>query len=164
MTYQASLTYSKPLLRKAVLAYWRKSVGAGFLVALLIIACSLAALLYEGNTSWVVGALGVSLIIGIAFPLLIYIVHFQNAMRKLHDMGEPNAVFSAEEASFTVTSGIGTTTLAWSTVSEVWRFKTFWLVLFSKAQFITLPLAGIPSEMQAYVVRRIEASGGKVGA
>jgi hypothetical protein len=32
---------------------------------------------------------------------------------------------------------------------------------FSKAQFITLPLAGVSEEMRAFILQRIAATGGK---
>jgi hypothetical protein len=35
-------------------------------------------------------------------------------------------------------------------------------VLFSKSQFVTLPLAALSEEAQAFIVSRVEASGGKI--
>lgn len=77
-------------------------------------------------------------------------------------MGTPQASFLAEDASFTITSGLGSVTVGWSSIREVWRFEQFWLLLFSKGQFSTSPLACVPAEMQAYIQQRVRATGGKI--
>ena len=61
-----------------------------------------------------------------------------------------------------MSSDIGTTTLQWSVVKELWQFPTVWLLLYSKAQFSTLPLACLSPETQAYIVQCVRAAGGKV--
>lgn len=162
MSHQATLTYDEQLLRRAVLAFWRRSVGIGFPVAMVVVAIAFMSLLARGESSWTVGALGMVLVFGLAFVLAIYVVHYRNAMTKLRDMGLPQATFIAEASSFSVSSGIGNSTMQWSSVVELWRFSGFWLLLFSKAQFITLPLATVSPEMQAFVLKSVQASGGKV--
>ena len=77
-------------------------------------------------------------------------------------MGAPTATLSLDDASFTMSSGLGSASLKWSSVTEVWRFPSFWLVLFSKAQFVTLPLASVTAEAQAFILSRVSAAGGKV--
>jgi hypothetical protein len=46
----------------------------------------------------------------------------------------------------------------------VWRFDSLWLLLFSKARFVTLPLEDVPSPMQTFILGRVKASGGKISA
>ena len=89
MPYQTTLIYSEILIRRAVLAFWWRSVGFGFPVALGLIAFSLADLLYQGNTSWVVGVLASVLFVGIAFIATIYFVHLANSMQKFRTLGDP---------------------------------------------------------------------------
>lgn len=163
MSYQATLIYSEPLVRSAVFAFWRRSVGIGFIVALAAVAVCLAVLVAQGTTNWLVGALAAVLVLGVAFSVAVYIVHYRNSLRKFREMASPQATFHAEDSSFTISSSIGTTTLQWSAVKELWQFRRVWLLLYSKAQFSTLPLACLPSEMQAFVVQRVQAAGGKVG-
>ena len=47
-------------------------------------------------------------------------------------------------------------------VTQLWRFSHFWLLSLSKTQFITLPLADLSPDMQAYVLQRVRAAGGKI--
>lgn len=142
--------------------FWRRSVGVGFLIALIILAVLLAFYVSSGDTSWRVGMLGAVLLIGAGMMVAIYFVHYANATRKLKDMGEPRAAFTASESSFTVASGAGSSTLPWSSVTEVWKLRGCWLLLISKAQFITLPILCVPEEMRAFILQRVAAAGGKV--
>ena len=162
MPHQATLTYTEPLLREAVFAFWRRTVGVGFFIALALLVCSLAFLLWHGDRSWFVGALGAFLVFGCGFTVLVYFVHLRNALAKFRGMGAPIAAVSLGEASFTMSSGLGSTTLRWSAVTEVWRYPSFWLLLFSKAQFVTVPLASVPAEAQEFILSHVLAAGGKV--
>ena len=162
MPHQSTLAYTESIVREAVLAFWRRTVGVGLFVALGLLLCSLSFFVWRGDRSWVVGALGAFLVFGLGFALLVYFVHLRNALAKFRGMGTPTAMLSLDDASFTMSSGLGSTCLQWSAVTEVWRFPSFWLVLFSKAQFVTLPLASVTAEAQAFLLSRVSAAGGKV--
>jgi drug/metabolite transporter (DMT)-like permease len=162
MPHEATLIYSTTLLRQAVFAFWRRSVGVGFFVALFVAALGLVVLVALGQASWLIAALASVLALGIAFAIVIYVVHYRRSLRKFRQMDNPQATFRAEESSFTMSSDIGTTTLQWSAVKELWQFPNVWLLLYSKAQFTTLPLACLPPETQAYIVQCVRVAGGKV--
>jgi drug/metabolite transporter (DMT)-like permease len=162
MSHEATLIYSETLLRQAVFAFWRRSVGVGFIVALLVGALGLIVLIAQGVASWLAGALAAVLVLGIGFAAAVYFVHYRKSLRKFRQMDKPQATFRADESSFTMSSDIGATTLQWSAVKELWQFPGVWLLLYSKAQFSTLPLACLSPETQPYIVQRVRASGGKV--
>jgi len=162
MSHEVILIYSKPLLRQAVFAFWRRSVGVGFFVALLVAALGLGVLVAQGVASWLIAALAAVLALGIAFATVVYVVQYRNSLRKFHQMDKPRATFCADESSFTMSSDNGTTTLQWSAVKELWQFPSVWLLLYSKSQFSTLPLGCLSPETQAYIVQRIRESGGRV--
>jgi hypothetical protein len=160
--HQITLTYSQPLIREAVFGFWWRIVGWRFIAAMALVAGSLVMLLLRGNTSWVMGVLASVLGFGTAVIVALYVVHYRNALHKLKAMGQPVATLDATDASLHLASGAGTATLPWSAVTELWQFKSCWLLLFSKAQFITLPLADMTPEAAAFIVARVKASGGKV--
>jgi hypothetical protein len=162
MKHEATLIYTQQLIRSAVFAFWRRTVGVGFGVAMAMVAGSLAYLLWAGDRSWVVGVEAAVLLFGVAIALTVYVVHYRNAIAKLRQMPSLQARFVAEQQQFTATSEIGSTTLAWSSVKELWRFESCWLLLFSKAQFMTLPLDCLPAQMQAFMLERLRASGAKI--
>ncbi|MGM9482511.1 YcxB family protein [Roseateles sp. NT4] len=164
MRHIASLTFSDSLVRKATFAFWRRTVGVGFPLVLAVLAAYVVWLGANGDRSWGVGALGAAVSIGVVFSAALYVLHYRNGRQKLRDMGRPMAEIAADDEGFTVSSGMGSSTLKWSAVQAVWRFEGFWLVLFSKAHFMTLPLGELAPEMQAYILERVTASGGKVDA
>jgi hypothetical protein len=61
-----------------------------------------------------------------------------------------------------LSSAAGTTTLPWSAVCDVWRFESCWLLLLSKSQFVTLPLADLSAEAAEFIRTQVLAAGGKV--
>lgn len=162
MEHEATLEYTLPLLREAVAGYWRRSVGVGVLVALIVCGGMFAALLAQGDRSWVVGLLGATIAFCVAFVVAVYVVHYRNAVQKLRDMGAPRARFKASVDSFTVTTDTASSTVPWATVVQVWKFRNCWLLLFSKAHFMTLPLACVPPDLRSFVLARVAAAGGKI--
>ncbi len=76
MPHEATLIYSTALLRQAVFAFWRRSVGVGFFVALFIAAIGLVVLVALGQSSWIIGGLATVLVVGVAFAIVIYVVHY----------------------------------------------------------------------------------------
>lgn len=160
--HHAVLFYDRPLIRQAVRGFWWRVVGLRFLVTLAVMVAYLIMRIRDGDTSWVVGALASMIALGIAFMAALYVVHYRNALHKLEAMGNAQATLDASETSLSLSSAAGTATLPWSAVMEVWRFKSCWLLLFSKSQFVTLPLANLSADAAAFILDRIRASGGKV--
>jgi YcxB-like protein len=161
MRHETTLIYTEGLIREAVLAFWRRTVGVGFGVAVVAVAAGLGFFVWLGESSWLTGALATVLIFALLFAATLYFVHYRAALAKLRAMPSKQARLVVEEAQFSVTSELVSSTLPWSSVRELWRFESCWLLLFSKAQFITLPLACVPLEMQQFIAGRIEAAGGK---
>jgi YcxB-like protein len=162
--HEAVLHFSRALVRKSVTAYWRKTVGYRLPLALAITAAWLAARLYRGDRTWLVGALGAALALGLTFLVSVYVAHYRDGMRKLRAMGSPHSRLMAQEAGLTVTSGAGGVTLKWTAIAEIRRFPDFWLVLLPQAGFFTIPTATVPAEMQAFMLRQAAAAGAKVDA
>lgn len=162
MNYETTLTYSEPLIRQAVFAFWRRVVGLKFAVAILLTSFGVGFGVAHGDSSWVIGMSGTVLAFGVIFVVAIYFVHYRNSIVKLRDMGSPNATFRTDEHSFTITSGSGTATLQWVAVKELWKTPNAWLMLYSKSHFTTLPVACLSSEMQSFILQRIQAAGGKI--
>ena len=83
-------------------------------------------------------------------------------MGRLRAMQPPEATLALSEDGFTLSSNAGSATLRWSAVSELWETPQFWLLFFSSAQFITLPIANVPGESLAAIKSSVVKSGGKV--
>lgn len=157
---EITLSYSPKLIRQAVSIYWRKSLGKWYWAALLLVAISLIATF--NTNSWWTGFSVSILLLGIAFPILVYVVHHRNAFAKLRQMGAPEAKLILKSDGLTLSSGAGSSTLPWSSIEEIQQFENFWLFSFSKAHFSTLPLQALSSEQKAFIIERVTAAGGKV--
>ena len=162
MPHEATLIYSESLLRQAVFAFWRRSVGLGFILMLVVLAAILVGIIALGAPSWLIVTLAVILAIAAGIAVAMYVGYYRNSLRKFRTMEKPQATFCADESSFTMSSDAGTTTLQWSAVKELWQFPSVWLLLYSKTQYSTLPLACLPPETQAFVQERVREAGGKV--
>ncbi len=160
--HSATLKYDERLVNRAVRSYWRRSLGLSVLVGVPLLCIFLAIQVAGGDRSWYVGLLAGFTILGVGMPILVYWIHYRNSMAKFRDMKVPVATFTADEDSFTLASDHGSSTLKWEAIKEVWGFQGFWLLLFSKAHFATIPLDGLSDEMRAYVLERVRRSGGRV--
>lgn len=161
--HSLTLSYSAPLLRRAVLGFWWRTVGLRFLIVLALNAIAFVVLIVKRDGSWLTGLMAATLALGLGFVVSLYLVHYRNSLRKLGAMRNPQASLVLTEADFSLSADTGSSTLPWSAVAEVWKFETCWLLLFSKAQFATLPLSDVPSDAQALILERVTAAGGKVG-
>ena len=162
MQYRATLEFDKDLARQAVLAFWRRSLGVVAMIAPLVFIAMLIQDFLSGDRSWYLGSLALGTVIVVGLPIVVYLAHYQNSMAKLREMGNPVASFIADDDSFTLTSKIGTSAFKWNTIKEVWKFEGFWLLLFSRAHFATIPLKDVSEDMRAFVSERVTAGGGKV--
>ena len=162
MPLETTLHFDQDLIRHAVACFWRRTVGK----RTLLVACALAVwcgiLVASGDHSWKTGVLGAIAAMGLLLCASIYVVHYRNAIAKLRSMGPQSATMKADSDALTFVSGAGSATLPWSSVKELWKFERVWLLLFSPAQFSTLPVADLSPEMQALVADRVRASGGRI--
>jgi len=162
MQHRTTLSYTEALVAQAVRHYWRRTIGFGIFVAVALMIAFLIWRLADGDRSWIVGLVAAVILLGVVMPITVYVVHYRNSMGKFREMSKPVAELVADEDAFTLSSDRGTTSLKWDLVKEVWRFETLWLLLFSKAQFVTLPLSDMPEPMQVFILERIKAAGGKI--
>lgn len=160
--HSATLKYDERLVHRAVRSYWRRSLGIGVLVGVPLLCFFLALHIAAGDRSWYVGFLAGAALLGVGMPIFVYWVQYRNSMARFREMREPVATFVVEEESFTLASDHGSSTLKWEAIKEVWGFDGFWLLLFSKAHFATIPLDGVSDEMRSYVLERVKRCGGGV--
>jgi hypothetical protein len=161
---EATLIYSERIVRRAVFAFWRRTVGPGFLVVDAVLGIEAVLLAAGGDRSWRVGVLATVFLAGIAFCVAVYCVHYRNSMRTLRELGDSPVIFHADDSSFTMSSPAGSATLRWSAVKEIWQFPEAWLLLYSKSQFSILPVACLSPELRARIVQRARAAGGRSAA
>ena len=154
------LRYSEPLLREAVRHFVfrsiRRGLGLRFVVVLALVAAATVYLIVHGDRSWFVGVIGsLFAFVGLFFAI-IYVAHFRNTVGRFRQMRVPEATLSCSEDQFTLKSELGSATMPWSSITEVWRHPHFWLIIFSPSQFSTLPLDCLDDEARAFITRKTQ--------
>lgn len=159
---QVKLHYTEALVRSAIAAFWWRTVGWKFVIAALAVAGSVGYLLLAGDRSWFVGALGAVLGLALVLVTALYLVHLRGSLGRFGRMKAKEATLVAESDKLVLSSDVGSSELQWSTVGDVWRFERFWLLFFSRAQFVTLPVADLDAGTQEFIVERVRSHGGTV--
>lgn len=109
--------------------------------------------------NWFLAVLAAVVILGTLLVIAILVTHYRHTRGRFRRLESPSAMLTLNCEQFTVTSEIDSSTMNWRAVSETWCFPEFWLVMLSKAQFVTLPLSGIPVEMQQFIRDRVAEAG-----
>jgi len=160
--YETTLIYDESIVRRAVWCYWRRSLGAGYWGALVLVLASFVVLQLQGPNDWVVIALAVTLAVALGFAALLYFVHHRASMARFRRLSPPSARFVADAETLAFSSSVGEVKLQWSVVKELWKFNDLWLILYDRSGFNVLPLSCMPDAMRDFVEERIRATGGRV--
>ena len=156
------LHYSEPLIRSAIWAFWRRVTGLRFFVAIALVLGSFIYSVSSGDRSWWVGVSASIVCLALTFAIALYVVHYRGAITRFRRMQSPEAAFEAGDDRFRLTSDVGSSELSWNTITEVWQFPAFWLLFFSRAQFVTLPLADLDRDAREFILSRAKSHGAKV--
>jgi hypothetical protein len=161
-TLEAQLVFTEPLLRRVAWRYRWRRWGIRYLIALGVAAAALVQVTAIDYNPYLIGALGALALLAVMIAIGASIALRRQLLRNFRKHGGAPTPFRADSSGFTILSPVTTQTFAWSLVTAVWRFPDFWLLMFGRNNFITLPLASLSAELQTFVVDRVVAAGGKV--
>ena len=159
---EATLTFSEPLVRRSVWRFCARTIGWSYPFALLIVLVSFILDYVRGDRSWKIGLAGAVLSLGLVVPVILVRNQLSAALFRYRALKGKPALFRATEESFSVQSAAGSAELPWRAITAVWRYQDSWLLRLSNAQFMTFPLAGVSTDVQAFVLERVRGSGGIV--
>ncbi|MFM8292118.1 MAG: YcxB family protein [Planctomycetia bacterium] len=162
MTGEYTLRFSPALARRAVFGFWWRTVGPRYLLTLAAVSLCVGYLVWQGDRSWLIGVFGAVLIFGAVIPGALFWTQYRQAFAKLHGMKTPEARLAVSDAGLTVTSDLARSEIPWSTVTGVWRFPAFWLLVFSRSQFMTIPIDSVPLDVRNRITSAVEKAGGTV--
>jgi hypothetical protein len=154
LIHRATLTYSAELVQRAAFSFWLRGIGWKALLTMVALMAVLAWEIHSGNRSWMVGAFGTLLLVGVGMVMVIFFGHLRHSLDNFRKLKVPKATFVVEDDGFSLTSEMGSSTMRWDAVYAIWKFDGFWLMLFSRNQFVTLPLADIPEQMREFILSR----------
>lgn len=162
MATTVTLQFTEADVRTAVNCYWKRTVGVTFVVATVFLIAVFLWRVAGGDRSWIIGALGAFLLLVVVIVATAYIAPYRHALAAFRALDPPEATMTLDDATLSIASSVGSSTVAWSTVKELWRFERVWLLLFSKAQFVTLPVRCLSPEAQAEITERVRSVGGRI--
>lgn len=158
--HTVTLHYTEPLIRRAVRAFWWRNTGWMFFLVILLLAGAVGVGLCAGDRSWWIGVMGTVLAIGSLLAATVYLVHMRSSLARFRRMKNPVAMLDLDEEWFRMSSDVGVAEMRWNTITEIWCYPEFWLVFFSRAQFVTLPTADLDEKSREFLLAK--AVGAKV--
>ncbi len=135
-----TLKYSRDLVTRAVRSFFLRKLGASYFIALLLLVGYLMYDLNGGDRSWFVGIMGAILGFGILVPLAAMFGHIRLGLRKLAEMPDATATMTITDNGLVVRSAIGSYEITWRTITEVWQYPDYWLLLSGRHFLMTLPI------------------------
>jgi YcxB-like protein len=159
---EAQLVFTEPLLRRVVRCYRWRRWGRMYAILIPLAVAWLAWLAIYDQDRYMTGFVAALTILLISTAIGAGVALRIQLLRNFRKLGGAPTQFRAEASTFTISSPISTQTWAWSIVTEIWRFPDFWLLMFGRSNFITLPVASTSEELRAFVAERVQAAGGKV--
>jgi len=162
VVHEVEVVYSEALVQDAVRCFYRRRIRElfdfKFVVAGILTVTGMGWLAWHDEYSWLlafcVGALGVCAL----FLVWAYLAQYRGSIGRLRQMKEPKARFIFGDSDLTVSSDLGSSTVYWSAITDLWQFPDFWLLLTSRASFLTFPTQGVSQPVLAYV--RSKVAGG----
>ena len=144
--YRCTVRYSEDLLREAIRAFmWCRigrspKLGLAFAIAI----GGTAYFAWSGAAPWLLGLFAASLIFIALLIVIVWRAHVLNTIGRFRKMKVKEAVFTFADDSITMASDLGSATMAWSTIEEVWELPRCWMFFNCPSQFFTLPIDGVP--------------------
>jgi hypothetical protein len=151
-----TLHFTEGLLRRAVRAFWWQGTGWSYVVSVALCCAWFAFRLWSGDRSWVVGMLGALLAFVVVISAAVFVVHSRASLGRFRRMRVPEATLELGEERFRLTSDLGASEIGWNAVTGVRRYPEFWLLYFSRSQFVTFPTADLPDDARALILAKVK--------
>jgi hypothetical protein len=156
--HHTTLRYSETLLRSAVSSFVFRAItrhlGTTFILAIAAVVGITIYLLAQNDRSWLVGFLSATVLFAGAFIAAVFLAHYRNTIGRFRQMRSPEATLAYDEQQFTLNSELGSATMPWSAITEVWRYPRYWLLIFSPSQFVTLPTDCLDQNTKDFISRK----------
>jgi hypothetical protein len=159
-TYQ--LTYSRELLRRAALSYYKKVVGIVFPIILGGFAVSL---IYEyaiGEKSWILAISAAFVAAAALLVVAIGAIHVQRAHSSADKLQGSTVTLTVREDAVEFQSKLGSASIPWSQTSALYSLPEFILLQFAEGGYTSVPREAIDSEGIQMIQDAVLRHGGKV--
>jgi hypothetical protein len=114
-------------------------MGIGYFIALALLGGYFAYELISGERSWIIGLIGAVIGFGLIIPVAGIVGHIRIGQRKLAEMEDATATLTITDNCLIVQSAIGSSEITWKTITEVWQYPDYWLMLSGGSFLMTIP-------------------------
>lgn len=154
-----NIRYDEYVLNAAVWTFMKRRGFEAFgwlgLAAILLAIVAFIFLIWQGDHSWITGFIGAALLFIVMIFGVVWQQHRQVLRGKLAAIPSRQATVKLTESDISFISEAGTSTLPWSSFTEVWKLDTFWLLFVATNNYVTIPTDGVPSEALKYISERL---------
>lgn len=158
----ATVTYSESTVLSAARSHLWRVTGTWYVVSLGIVVAAVFYLALTGVHSWPLGALGAVLLFCLAVPCAVYGLYRTRGLAQLRSMRCPEATLRADDAALSMESEFGQATVPWRTITGIRQLPALWLLTVSSADYVAMPLHGVPSAMLDFIEQKVRQGGGTV--
>ena len=79
----------------------------------------------------------------------------QKGLDRLRRMPKPQMRFIFDERGVTFDSDLGTSTMSWLSVENIWEFPEAWLLMFGEQRFLTVPCSILTEEVKTMIKTKV---------
>ena len=145
-------------------SFWKQKVGFVLPLITVMMIVMLVNWVIAGYRDWLVGALGMVIIIAIATMIFVYAVHLNRSLERFRRMEQPTATLELMDDFFKISTENSLVEIQWSQVTTLWCFENAWLMFFSASEFLTLPLAEMSEQEKSFIVEKVKGQGVEISS
>jgi len=158
VSHTSTITYDRPLVRRALNRFMMKRIGKSFFVALALLAMCLAYFYFTNTWSHWTSFLACTLVVAILLIICIYFVRLRALEGFFDKADEPTAKITFTIDGVKTESDLGTSDLKWRVFDEVLKFSDVWLLVYAKSGYMTLPVDQLTPGSMAFIEQQLASN------
>jgi len=143
--------FTKEIVKTVARRFVLRVLGPSYFVALALAVAGFVYLVCNRVNEWTTGAIGVSLGLGILFPVVLWWKIERSGLGRLRRMSSPHVKFVFDDRGVTADSELGAATIGWKSIENIWEFPEAWLLMVGKQQYVTLPISALTDELKEMI-------------
>ena len=155
------IRYSEALLRQAARRWWWRGKGGLYWTFMAVVAAGYALTLWGDPAGWASGAYGALIVLYAMLMVAGYALPLRRSLGVFRTMTDGAATLRLRDDTFEIASAAGRVEIPWMSVASIDAGPDVWLVVYSEAQYSTLPAADLTPEARAFIAARVRAAGGR---
>jgi hypothetical protein len=161
MNYQFTIQFTEEHIKYACRKFFGRYIGIGLPIACLLVVIAFAQRLYVGKLDMLAGCYLVVVIMGVGIFLSAYLQRRSWLLTQFRKMGSAVS-YELSEEFFKAKSGLGSTEMKWDAFKAIWVFPKVWLLMFDKANYLTLPADQVSNDAKEFLKQKVVSVGGKI--